>query len=233
MKWILFLVVLLLPVFGISQSKGAHNPGYIGKHFLVSAEGSFSGSAFIMKEFWFKYGGAAEFVLGKRFSLGFSYMHSSVETSYFPKSDYCYTYPSFTFKTNAYSMDFYFYTSRSIAPLGSFFRLQATLFQNYTNDFYQNRVLNPNIDPYSCPSYAPDADSLQSYNAGVSIFYGRKRIFYNKFTVTYGVQFGMTFINPMVYMMNGSVNNTFTKATCFENFYSSLIVLKASVGGIW
>jgi len=236
MKWILFLVVVLLPLFGSSQSKGASNPGYMGKHFLISAEGSFSGSFLKMDEYWFKYGGAAEFVLGKRFSLGVSYMHSSVETFYFPMSDDCYSYPSFTFNTNAYNMDFYFYTSQSIAPLGSFFRLQATYMRNYTNDFYQHGVLAYDKDPYSCPTYAPSADSLKSYNIRVSLFYGRKRIFYNSLVVSYGVQFGVTVFNPLTYIVKSNKSNAsdiFYKATCYENFFSSFIVLNASIGGIW
>jgi len=238
MKWILFLFVILLPVFGSSQSREVRNPGYLGKHFLLSAEGSFSGSIFLMKEYYFKYGGAAELVLGKHFSMGLSYMHNSIETSNYSKSDDCYFYPSFTFATNAYSLDFYFYPSRSIAPVGSFLRLQATYFRNYTNNFYQNKVIYYNKDPYSCPGYGPSADTLRGSNIGISIFYGRKRIFYNTLVVSYGVQFGYTFSNPMAYNIRYGDSayeeqQIFYKAVCYENFFSSLIVLKASVGVIW
>jgi len=232
----LLIFILLLPFFGTAQSLGANNPGYMGKHFIVSAEGSFSGSIFMMKEYWFKYGGSAEFVLGSHFSLGASFMHSKKNTAQFYKEDNSYSYPTFTFYTNAYSLDLYFYGSESIAPLGSFGRLQFTYYRNYTNDFYQDKHLLDNSDPYSSQTYPPGSDSLRSYNFGASFFYGRKRIFFNSLVVSYGMQFGLTIYNPLTYLVrsnNTSSDISFYKATCYENFYSSFIVLKLGIGGIW
>ena len=233
----ILILIILFPFWGVAQSERTGNPGYMGKHFIVSAEGSFSGSIFILNEYWIKYCGSTEMILGKHFSLGASFMHSKINTSQYPKNDNSYSYPTFTFNTNAYSLDFYFYGSGTIAPLGSFSRLQFTYYGNYTNDFYQDKHLFENQDPYSAQTYPPGSDSLRSYNLGASIFFGQKRIFFNSLVVSYGMQIGLTIHNPLTYLVkdNHTVSEdiSFYKATCYENFYSSFLVLKLTIGGIW
>ncbi len=234
MKRWLFIIFLLLPVFGISQSKGTGNPGYMGKHFILTGEGSFSGSAFIMKEYYLKYGGAGEVVLGKYFGLGVSYLHSSVVTSEFPHSDDCYEYSEFTFNTNTYGLDFYVYLSRSIAPIGDYFRFQIAYFSNYSDDYNKNGIINSQKDPYSCQDYSTDL--ITSYNYGFSFFYGRKRIYYDFLVVSYGFQMGMTFYNPLTIRITNELTNeksNFLEASAYENSFSTFLALKVNVGIIW
>lgn len=239
MKWILLWFVLIIPFIGNAQYEraGVRNPGFMGKHIIISGNLGFSGSAFIMKEYWVKYGGSTEFILGQNFGLGFSFLHYSSNTSRFPQSNDCYDYPSFKFNTNRYGLDFYFYP-KGVAPLGDYINVQLAYLSNYSDNYLKDGILKPGVDPYSCQDYS--TNSVSSYNIGISVTYGKKRIFFNSLIVSYGVEFGMTLYNPLTLLIAETrfdpYNDEtlhFLEATSYENAFSSLITLKGSVGIIW
>ncbi len=227
-----------LVLFGIyvlsTINISAQNPGYMGKHIVISGEGSFSGSAFIMKKTWLKYGANAEFVLNKKISFGFGYLYNSTYSDYKERSDDYFTYSGFNLQTHTFGIDFYVYSS-GIAPLGDFIRFRLFYMQNHSNDFYDNKTpINSGIDPYSAPSYSES--ELSNSNYGVSIFFGRKRIFYNVLSVAYGFKLGLTTSNPVTYSITyddifGYGNeNSFSKSTSYENFFSTLVSLNVNIG---
>lgn len=238
-KILTFIIFLSFSYNASAQRIG--NPGYLGKHFIISGEGNFGGSIFLMKKYWLKYGVSTEFILRPKLSMGFSYMHSSsnISTSY---TDDCYAYDHFTFNTHEYGLDFYIY-SKKLSPLGKFYRIQFAYLKNYSDDFFKNGTLLPNKDPYSYRGYT--SDRITSSNYRFSFFIGKKRVFYNAIVVSYGVQFGLTLINPLTLeamdFHDDFINNEdrptdneslFLDTSARENFFSSSINFKVGIGFI-
>jgi len=237
----ILIIIIFLSFSYNASAQYIGNPGYLGKHFIISGEGNFGGSFYYMKKFWIKYGVSTEFILRPRLSMGISYMHSSsnISATY---TDDCYEYNHFTFNTHEYGLDIYLY-SKKLSPLGKFYRFQFAYLANYSDDFFKNGTLLPNKDPYSYRGYT--SDRISSSNLRLSFFFGKKRIFYNAIVVSYGVQFGLTLLNPLTINAleiqdNFTDNNEsetanerlFSKTTANENFYSSFINFKVSIGFI-
>ena len=230
MKKLLFILL----VIGFSAFQvNAQSPGYMGKHIVLSGEGSFSGSAFIMKKTWLKFGANAEFVLNKKISFGFGYLYNNTYSDHFERSDDYFTYSGFNLQTQTFGLDFYIYTS-GIAPLGDFIRFRLFYMHNYSDDFYENKTpLNSGIDPFSAPSYSES--KLSNTNYGITVLFGRKRIFYNFLSVSYGVKLGLALNNPLTYPIAsndtfGDDKNSFYKSVCYENFFSTLVALNVNIG---
>ena len=238
-KILIFIIFLSFSSNASAQHIG--NPGYLGKHFIISGEGNFGGSFYYMKNFWIKYGVSTEFILKPKLSLGISYMHSSsnISASY---TDDCYTYNHFMFNTHEYGLDIYIY-SKGLSPLGKFYRIQFAYLTNYSDDFFKNGTLLPNKDPYSCRGYT--SDRITSSNLRFSFFIGKKRVFYNAIVVSYGVQFGLTLLNPLTMSIwdvqkdftDDNASETanerlFSRTASNENFYSSFINFKVGIGFI-
>lgn len=228
MKKLLFILL----VIGFSAFQvNAQSPGYMGKHIVISAEGTFSGSMFIMKKAWLKYGSTVEFVVGKTSSFGLGYLYNSSKFPYETFQFGCYNYYKNSSKliSHTIGLDYYKYFGGSIAPLGDFFRVRAFYMFNKSEDFFVNRVYNGNS--YNCNTYE---SSINSYdNFGLSIFFGRKRIFYNSLSVAYGFKLGMVFINPLtIGDLDSFSNNTsiMKEYGAYENFFSTLISLDVNIG---
>ncbi len=228
MKKLLFILI----VIGLSAFQvNAQSPGYMGKHIILSAEGTFSGSIFLMKKTWIKYGGTVEFVIGKSASLGIGYLYNSTKFPYETFDYGCYTYS----KNNAQlishtiGLDYYKYFDGSIAPLGDFFRLRAFYMFNKSEDFFENRTFNGNTQ--NCNPYETKINSYDNF--GASIFFGRRRIFYNFLSVAYGFKLGLVVKNPI---FNGGIDiytssaNIMQEYGVYDNFFSTLISLDVNIG---
>ncbi len=240
LKRVLVIVVLLMALSSSAQNYTKSNPGFMGKHFIVTGEGTFSGSIFLYPNYWIKYGGTAEYIIGRRSSIGVSYLHNSSNIEDVVYNDDCYNYNHFTFNTHQLGIDYYLYPS-SVAPLGRYFRFQIAYLANYSDDFYKNGLLIPGKDPYSFRGY--ESDRVSSSNLLFSIFVGKKRVFYKSLVVSYGFQIGMTLNNPVASEFINEFADTsidddpneslFLSVTADENFYSSWICFKMNVGFIW
>jgi len=228
MKKLLFILL----VIGFSAFKAsAQNPGYMGKHIVISAEGTFSGSIFLMQKTWLKYGTTIEIVSGKKHSLGLGYLYNSTKFPYQSFQHGCYKYYKDNSKLISHSIgiDYYKYFGGSIAPLGDFFRLRLFYMFSKSDDFYSNRVLNS--DPSTCYSNEASFDSYDNF--GTSIYFGRKRIFYDMLAVSYGFKLGVVLVNPYfsnpIDIYDRDVN-LIENYGSYENFYSTLISLDVSIG---
>ena len=241
-KIIILIILFIFPLFGQAQNQRKSNPGYMGKHFIVTGEVATAGLLIISQQFWFKYGGTAEFIIGRKLSLGVSYIQHSSNITDVQYSDACYDYTAYTLNTRQYALDLYIYPN-SVAPLGKFVRLQIAYLDNYSDDFYKNGTLKKGNDPYSCRGHA--TDRISSPNILISAFFGKKRVFYNSLIVSYGFQLGMTFNNPLTNTITDDIDMSsssgseygedklFLSKVAEENFMSSLISFKVNVGFIW
>lgn len=228
-KYIKYIILLVSIFFITTNSYSQNNPGYMGKHILLSADGNFSGSIFIMKKVWYRYGGSAEFILGKKIGIGFSFQQYN---SKFPYQDYDDLYGylvkknSSTLLSQQYSFDINIYREGR-APIGKFIRFSAIYLTKSSEDFNENLI-------YDYAHYSPP---LRVYNEpakgsgiGTSIYFGRRRIFKDIFAISWGVKFGL------IIPVDGSLINTYAKENYFrevsfrETLYSYIVSFNMSMG---
>ena len=238
----IIVFILLLSISGFSQLNEGKNPGYMGRHIIIAGETNVSGSFYFMNKYWIKYGIKTELIINRGLSVGLSYMHNSTNVTDQTYSDNCYDYNHYTFNTHQYAVDLNIYPSE-FAPLGYYFGFRFAYLRNYSNDFYKNGVLKKGLDPYSCRGYL--SDKFTSNNIAMSVFFGKKRIFYNRLVVSYGFQMGLTLNNPLTTFLFDDVNpypyettnyehdKLFAVTSTKENFFSTIINFKVDVGIIW
>ncbi len=231
------LYILLLFLFSTFNLK-AQNTGYLGKHIILSLEGTFSGTSNILKlhkkQFWLKYGGSAEFIVAKRLGLGFSILRSSPTHMKFNYEDYCYNYSGYDVASNTYSIDLYLYNNRITAPIGKFMRFQISYFDNRISNLYANGILKKGVDPYSCPEY--NTNLYHNWNIGTNLFYGKRRILYDVLDISYGFQLGITLFNGIlsselnIFSSDVSTIDNINTQVRNGNFFSYVIALKVNIG---
>ena len=173
----------------LSHFVDAQAPGYKGKKVILSANSNISYDPFFGRYkngFFFKFGVQSEFVLAKNFSLGLSYIQYSTKFPDYIDNYYSSSmFPGLNTKTltsYSYNLDIYQYTKGSTAPLGTFIRYQVFYMTSVSEDFYED--MGPEY------SFSP----IDFSNAGVSITVGRKRIFADIISLSYGLKFGYTFL---------------------------------------
>ena len=237
-KKVVVLFFLLLSLTGFAQKQTKSNPGFIGKHIIITGEGFFSGNYFQYEKFWLKYGATSEFIINQGMSLGVSYLYNKTTVTGFKHSDAVYNFTDFSLNTQQFGLDLYLYPSQ-LAPLGFFYRFQAAYLMNTSYDFFKNGTLIPGKDPYSYRGYTNDEVSIN--NLSVSAFFGVKRVFLNTLVVSYGFQIGLTVLNPLSVEISNfdsfeepsSNSDIFKGAVAKENFYSTFIAFKINAGIIW
>jgi len=228
MKHIIFTLIIIL--FSLFQTK-AQNSGYMGKHIIISSEGTFSGSYFFMKKTWLKYGGTIEFVVGKRNSLGFGFLHNKTKFPYSSAQydNYKYYENNSELISNTFAVDYYKYFDGNIAPLGDFVRIRVFYMLNHSDDFYDNRVFVGQSK--SSSQYVSTIDEYNNF--GASFFFGRKRIYNNFLSVAFGFKLGIALINPFITESNyypNYGNEALKGFGIYEDFYSTTVALNVNIG---
>jgi len=233
MKDFRIIVLLVLAALLSSFNLSAQSPGYMGKHFLIKGNSSYSVRWKL--EYWIKYGGAVEYVISKNTSIGFGYLFNKKTVMTPDRHDDFLKYPSMTLRTHTFSIDIYKYNF--LAPLGDFIRISPFFMYNYSPDYYINGVaMNDNVDIYSVPKYTDTY--MSNTNWGLTFFWGRRRIIKDIFSVSYGLKFGLTYINPLtvkVLHLNNdegsvtSMDNTFNY-TAHDNFFSTFLSFDVNIG---
>ena len=239
MRNIILTTIVILTAILSSINVNAQVPGYIGKRILLKGNSSFT--VRWNKEYWIKYGGSAEYVISKRFSIGVSYLLNKSTIATPERHDDFFRYPNFTLKTHSFSIDIYKYSH--IAPLGNFVKFSPFFMYNYSPDYYISDIpLNSNIDIYSAPKY--NEDYMSNTNWGFTVFFGRRRIVKDIISISYGLKFGLTWINPVTaeiisdrnnndspfYSSDNSTMNDTYNYTAYDNFFSTFLSFDVNIG---
>lgn len=234
MKKIITLTVFLI----MSQGIYAQNAGYMGKHFILSGECSANFKMEIdLFDLGMRYNKGLHFeaFISPKFGLGAGFKRRNITSNDHLADDY-FVYPEYTLSSNTYSLDFYFYRSGGIIPLGRFFRFSILGMRNKTTDFFDSRVVKTGIDPNSFPGY--DQYTIANMNMGLGFTFGYRRIIADHIVVTVATQFGFCLGNPITSEFMSSfasynLKTYFRSASYGDNSAMNLIAVNISVGGLF
>ncbi|HFU76532.1 MAG TPA: hypothetical protein ENK66_09845 [Arcobacter sp.] len=229
--YLIILVGLLISLQSLAQ-----NPGYMGKHFIISGEMAFSGKGFWFQKTdfttWTKFGGRAEAIVGANSIFGFSYLHykNVLNINY---TDNYFDYSNPTLVSHTFAINYTLFPRYSIAPLGYFTRFELGYIVNNVPDYYENGVPRQGIDPTSFVGYS--SHKLQANNLLFDVTFGYKRIIADRIIISLGAQFGITLRTGTDIQEIGDIVSLgeVPKSVFNQNFRSNLIAFRLSIGGLW
>ena len=227
-------LVLLIGLL-VSLKSLAQNPGYMGKHFIITGEMAFSGKGlwFSDTEFktWTKFGGRAEAIVSTNSILGFSYLNYNKVLAINYSDDY-FDYSNPTLQSHTLALNWTLFSRKSIAPLGYFTRFELGYIINIVPDYYENGTAKQGTDPYSFVGYS--SHRLQANNLLFDITFGYKRVIANRIVVSMGAQLGITLRagSDITEIANIMALDNVPKEIFSQNFRSNLIALRLSIGSL-